>query len=348
MKVAIIGGGFFGCATALEIKNKFKKSKIEIFDKKKDILFSASGKNQFRCHLGYHYPRSEETIRECQNSNISFKKYLKNSFIDTVNYYAISKKNSKTDFNQYLKILEKNDLKYEICSSKLLLPNTISGEIKVPEKIIDISIARKTLKESLFKNDILLKLKNKVDLNSNFLRKYDLVVLCSYDENNSNLKNLENIKKEKFFYQLVVKNIVKLPQIYKKKSVVVLDGDFMCLDPYGKSDFTLLGSVKKSVKLDKQDFSLGLKEYDKRYLNSPFFKNINYSNFKEIKKDFKSFFVNFDKVKYLKSFSIIRSTKKNLKDARLTSYKVKKNLIIVHSGKWINCFDLGKKIANKI
>ena len=348
MKIGIIGGGFFGCATALEIKNKFKKSSIHIFEKKKDILLSASGKNQFRCHLGYHYPRSEETIRECQDSNISFKRYLKKSFIETYNYYAISKKNSKTDFNQYIKVLEKNDLKYELKSSKLLKPNTITGEIKVPEKIIDINLARKTLRESLYRNNISLNLKKKVDLDKNFLKQYDLVVLCTYDENNINLKKIQNTIEDKFYYQLVVKNLVKLPKIYEKKSVVVLDGNFMCLDPYSNSNFTLLGSVKKSVKLDKKGYFLKLSDNDKKFINSDFFKSVNYSNYKNIKNDFMKYFINFDEAEYLKSFSVIRSTKKNLKDARLTSHKIVKNLIVVHSGKWINCFHLGKKLANKI
>ena len=40
-----------------------------------------SGKNQFRCHLGYHYPRSENTIEECKKSFREFNKYFSGCYI---------------------------------------------------------------------------------------------------------------------------------------------------------------------------------------------------------------------------------------------------------------------------
>ena len=53
----------------------------------------ASGKNQFRCHQGYHYPRSEKTIEECKKTSFNeFNKYFSGCYIKSENYYAISKK----------------------------------------------------------------------------------------------------------------------------------------------------------------------------------------------------------------------------------------------------------------
>ena len=49
MKIGIIGAGFFGIAAYIKLKEKFKDSKIHIFDKKSQILSGSSGKNQFRC-----------------------------------------------------------------------------------------------------------------------------------------------------------------------------------------------------------------------------------------------------------------------------------------------------------
>ena len=76
MKFAIIGAGFFGLSIAIKIKEKYPNSLVSIFEKEKDILMGASGKNQFRCHLGYHYPRSEKTIQECKKSFREFNKYF--------------------------------------------------------------------------------------------------------------------------------------------------------------------------------------------------------------------------------------------------------------------------------
>ena len=56
MKIAIIGAGWFGCHLASELKNDGHS--ILLFEKEKDIFAGASGNNQNRLHLGYHYPRS--------------------------------------------------------------------------------------------------------------------------------------------------------------------------------------------------------------------------------------------------------------------------------------------------
>ena len=77
MKIAVIGAGLFGIASAIKIKERFPNSKIDLFEKKKNILLGVSGKNQFRWHKGYHYPRSQETISECLKSYSDFSKYFK-------------------------------------------------------------------------------------------------------------------------------------------------------------------------------------------------------------------------------------------------------------------------------
>ena len=115
MKVLIVGAGFFGTCAAIKIREHFKKSKVTICEKKNNILLSASGKNQFRCHLGFHYPRSDETIQECKKSFSDFDKYFYNTYLKSDNYYAISNKNSKINFDDYLKSLDRNHLKYKIC-----------------------------------------------------------------------------------------------------------------------------------------------------------------------------------------------------------------------------------------
>ena len=61
MKIAIIGSGFFGLTLGLFLS---KKHEVHIFEKEKKILNGASSANQFRFHLGYHYPRSQKTVTE--------------------------------------------------------------------------------------------------------------------------------------------------------------------------------------------------------------------------------------------------------------------------------------------
>ena len=71
MNIAIIGSGFFGASCAIKLA---KKHKVDIFEKKKYILCGASRANQFRFHLGYHYPRSKKTMLEIKKNFGLFKK----------------------------------------------------------------------------------------------------------------------------------------------------------------------------------------------------------------------------------------------------------------------------------
>ena len=59
MKIAIIGAGFFGATIALKLS---KKHTVDLFEKEKDILNGASKINQFRFHMGFHYPRSKKLL----------------------------------------------------------------------------------------------------------------------------------------------------------------------------------------------------------------------------------------------------------------------------------------------
>ena len=73
MKIAIIGGGFYGCYLAFKLKAKFKsKIEIDIFEKNKMLLNEAGNNNQWRLHLGFHYPRSKQTIKQCIKGSKKF------------------------------------------------------------------------------------------------------------------------------------------------------------------------------------------------------------------------------------------------------------------------------------
>ena len=73
MKIAIIGSGFFGSTIALKLS---KSHKVDLYEKEKDILNGASKINQFRFHLGFHYPRSKKTINE---DNCTWKRNISGS-----------------------------------------------------------------------------------------------------------------------------------------------------------------------------------------------------------------------------------------------------------------------------
>ena len=346
MKILVIGGGFFGTSVAIKIKEKYKKFSVTLVEKKKDIFLGASGKNQFRCHSGYHYPRSNKTIEECRASFEEFNKYFGNTFIKSENYYAISKENSKIDFNNYLKSLDKNHLKYKIIKTNLLNTSNVEGVISVNEKIINIDLVRKKIWKYLNKLNVDVLLNKEIKLSNEVFLKYDKIILCTYDQNNNNLLEYEP-KKKKYFYQLVEKILIKPHPNFYKKSIVILDGPFMCIDPYQNTNLSILGSVRGSVITEKLSITQNYNEHysylEKYLVNS--FKN---SKFRILKNSFKKYFNYFDDIEYFKSFYVIRATLKNKNDDRVSKVIKKNKLSIVFSGKWVNCIISAKKVVDEI
>ena len=157
-KIAIIGGGWFGCHVGNEIKKTFKK-KIEftIFDEKKDIFNGASGYNQNRLHLGFHYPRSKKTRIQSKVGFYKFiKKYPKFSKEIKNNIYAISSsKKTYINFKQYCNSLNSTKLKYSIHNKNDFNLRNVEGIISCKERQVSTDVAKSYFKKRLKDNLVL-------------------------------------------------------------------------------------------------------------------------------------------------------------------------------------------------
>jgi glycine/D-amino acid oxidase-like deaminating enzyme len=103
--VAIIGGGFYGCAFALFARERHQR--VALIEKEADLLTRASYVNQARVHHGYHYPRS---IMTAQRSAINFPRFVQefraclDESFEMV--YAIAR-DSKVTADQFVRICER-------------------------------------------------------------------------------------------------------------------------------------------------------------------------------------------------------------------------------------------------
>ena len=348
IKIAVIGGGFFGASIALQIKEKYPNIKVDLFEKKDDLLKGTSGKNQFRSHRGYHYPRSHKTFIECEASNKSFEEFFKNCYFKSNNYYSISKYNSKTNFNKYIQYLDKVRLEYKIIDNHPLIKSCSSqGIILANEKLININKARLLLKKEIYNKGVNLFLNYEVKTDKSFCNNYSNIILATYENNNFIKTNL-NIKTSKYFYQLVEKIIIDTPKAYRSFSCVVLDGDFVSIDPFNQNQH-VIGHVKDTVIKSKNSIrGLKLTKSELLKYNSYMVNGKKDSLFPKIRKDFLKYFKYFKEAKYSKSFFVIRSTKKNKNDERTTDIEIDKKFISVHSGKWINCIVAAKTVSKMI
>jgi hypothetical protein len=83
-------------------------------------------------------------------------------------------------------------------------------------------------------------LKNKTTTKDDF-KGFDVVVIATYAKLNELLD-----EKKWYQYELCEKPVVRLPKKYQGKSIVIMDGPFMCLDPYGDRNH-VLGNVKHAI-----------------------------------------------------------------------------------------------------
>ena len=87
----VIGGGFYGCETALELR-RLGFSKVIVAERENDILRRASFVNQARVHNGYHYPRARATaLRSRRNFERFIGDYADEVVHGMEKYYAIAR-----------------------------------------------------------------------------------------------------------------------------------------------------------------------------------------------------------------------------------------------------------------
>ena len=161
------------------------------------------------------------------------------------------------------------------------------------------------------------------------------------------MKKLGIKKLNDFKFELVEKILIKLPQKFSKKSYVVVDGKFVCVDPYLGTNYHLLSDVKTS-KLETVVGKFPIFSHkNKKYVNKGIIKNINISQFRNFIKRSSKYLPFLRNAKYVGSFFVVRAIMKNKErtDERTSSIKShSKKIISILSGKWNNCVFLAKNL----
>tara|TARA_B100000965_G_C19590510_1_gene757757 strand:- start:344 stop:1399 length:1056 start_codon:yes stop_codon:yes gene_type:complete len=346
-KIAVIGSGFFGSLTAFFLSKKYK---IDLYEKQNKLFQGASKYNQMRYHLGFHYPRSEKTVNELKLYEKHFKSFFSNQgiFGKTFNYYGIAKNNSKTNYKNYINFLKKNKLKFKKFRSKDFTQN-VQGSIVTNEKILNYFKAKKKILKIL-KNKNINILKNKV-LKKDNINDYFKIIICAYDQNNYVLKKIGIKPKKKYRYELVEKILIKLPKRYRNKSYIILDGKFVCVDPFLNTNYHLLSDNKNSKIEISRGFFPKFKNIKKKYLTKGFLKNKKNSNFHKFIKNGSKYLSFLNHAKFVSTVFVIRTLelKKEKTDQR-TNYVnfANEKVITVLSGKWNTSVGVAKEIFKKI
>jgi len=346
MKIAVIGGGIFGVTTAIRLAENHS---VDLFEKNSDILQSASGINQYRLHRGYHYPRSSDTAFSSIKSEILFKNEFNEAIIDTnEHYYCISKNDSLTSREQYLDFCTKLNLDFKETNLDIINNSNVSLTIKAKECLFDPNI----LKEICWK-----KLKSKgvnVFLNQfvsdEIFQNYDFVIIATYSNTNLQLEKFPDFLQD-FQFEICEKPVVSLPSELNKKSIVIMDGPFMCIDPFGNSNHFVLGNVVHAIHHTNIGKFPHIPKTFEPLLDNGVIQKPPVTNFEKFVDTGSKFIPQLKNAEHIGSMFTIRTVlpKVEQTDARPTIVrKISKNIISIFSGKIGNCVDASIQVEKLI
>lgn len=217
MRVAVVGGGIFGCAIALDLANA--GITVELFEADVDILHGATSKNMARLHSGYHYPRSYTTAAASRDAAALFMAKWPEAIRYADHHYAIAP-SSRVTPRDYLDFLNWLRLPFEIVDRPAHL-HTADLVIKAREALIDVDRLRRLLRRDLAKAGV--RLFTGVHVTEPEIPGCDATVWATYGVPWS--KPLR--------YEVCEVALLELGR-YNNESYVIMDGDFVSLDPHGR------------------------------------------------------------------------------------------------------------------
>ena len=337
-KALVVGGGVFGLTSAIELSNNGYL--VDVKEKSDSIMSGASSINQYRLHKGYHYPRSKETAQECLDGLYSFKRKYEDCVVNggITHMYSIASDDSMVSGEEYKKFLDDMNLSYY---EREPMPNcdltiVADEELFCPKKLSD------SLQKKVWSSHINIETNTEVKSLDELKEKYDIVVVATY----SNINQLLD-KKREYQFEVCEKPVVRLPKIFEDISIVIMDGPFMCLDPY-ENENHVLGNVVHAIHETNIGEKPKVSDELKSYLNKGVIKNPKITNInKFIDSGVKYFGDKFGDLEHIGSMYTIRAVLKDRDhdDARPTLVNHEgDNIYTLFSGKIDTCVNAGREL----
>ncbi len=300
-KIAVVGGGIFGVTTAVVLAQHGYP--VDLFEKNDELLTAASCVNQYRLHRGYHYPRSRNTVLGCIQSEPQFCQMYGPAVVsEGDHFYGIARSGSLISAERFLAVLDSVGLNYTPVWDPVLKKDEFEICLKVTERLYDVEVLRALCWEKLKAARVNVHL-GKVAVPS-MLAPYARVILASYASLNQLIENFPE-QQQAYQFELCEKPVVALPESYRGKSVVVMDGPFMCVDPCGHTGNFVLGHVQHAI----HHVNIGrfpvIPEDFRPWLNRGIIAQPPHSHYELFTQTAQKFFVGFDAARYLGSMFTI-------------------------------------------
>jgi hypothetical protein len=337
-KVAVIGAGIFGSSSAILLaRGGFD---VDLYEKEADVLQAASGINQYRLHRGYHYPRSKSTATSSKMAEDSFRREYGEAVVEGKDHhYCIAREHSKVDAAAFKKFCDDCGLEYEVMDLPYINKDSVEIMLKGKEAVLDPIKLKELVKKHLKKAKV--NVLCNTEFTNEMMADYDLVVNCTYANLNALLEDTPEEKRE-YQFELCEKPVLKLPEVFRDQSVVILDGPFTCIDPLSDTGLHVMGNVVHAIHATNNGHYPDVPEEYKPYLNKGIIKNPKISNIDKFIKAATYFMPEVKDAEHIGSMYTVRTVLPRVDhtDERPTLvYPVTERLLNVFSGKIGNSVD---------
>ena len=344
MNVAVVGGGIFGVTAAVRLAQEGHR--VELFERGRDLLTAASGINQYRLHRGYHYPRSPQTARDCQDSEASFMaEYGQAVLAGNAHYYAIVKTGSLVSPSAYLAFCREQGLACRRAWPRILYRGALALCVRVRERLLDMEAIRALCSARLRREEVVVRLNTEAA--PAMLERHDASILATYATINPLLARVPESQLD-YQYELCEKPVLRLPVAYRHQSVVIMDGPFMCIDPFGRTGLFVMGNVVHAI----HQTNVGrVPDIDPAYrplLNAGVIRRPPVTRIERFLAAAREFFHGVERAEHVGSMFTIRTVLpgKEATDERPTIVRrVSERLITVFSGKIGTCAQAASEVA---
>ena len=141
LRIAIIGAGWYGCHIGLSFASL--GFKVSVFERQHRAMHEASGNNQFRLHLGFHYARHQLTRQQSRDGFQRFiERYPDLSAPVERNIYAVPRGSSLIDFSTYKLIMASTGIDFQEIHGDYAPLVDIEGAMLTSERVLLIAQAR--------------------------------------------------------------------------------------------------------------------------------------------------------------------------------------------------------------
>ena len=344
LRVAVVGGGIFGTTIAVELGRRGHE--VGLYERETDLLQAASGINQYRLHRGYHYPRSRETATDCRESEIVFREAFAPAVMNhSEHYYAVAARDTLTTADDYLAFCRDLRLEVEPAIPNVMDPASVALAVRVREHMFDPDVLRDLVWGQLREAGVNVHLGTDVTMAD--LADADLVVIATYAGLNELLGSDPEARRS-YQFEVCEKPVVQLPARFAGKSVVVMDGPFMCFDPMGSGDRHVLGHVVHAIHSRNIGLQPDVPAAIVPLLNRGIVERPPVSNIDRFIEAGREFFPEFEQAVHIGSMFTVRAVLPGVEgtDARPTIVRrVSDRVITVFSGKIATCVAAAAQVA---